>query len=332
MKAAVIVLSWNAAPELAACLDALARQHRPPERTLVVDNASADGSAAMVAARFPAVELIRNSRNLGFSGGMNVGLRALLAGPGRPDAAVLLNQDTAVDPGWLEALLAPLADRSVGAVGSKIRFEDGRLQHAGAVIEWPLGLVRHVGWGEPERGQYDEERDYELLTAAAIALRLEAVEAVGLFDEGYAPAYFEDVDLCWRLRRAGHRLVYAPAATLAHQESHSTRDELTRMAYYHRGRLRYLLKRCPLEELADAFLAAEAAYVARRAAAPEGRALRWAYAETLSALPAILAARAPYHVEQPAGDALREMLIALQRAHAAALYQGALASAAALRW
>ena len=334
MRAAVIVLSWNAAPELAACLDALGRQSRPPERTLVVDNASLDGSAAMVAARFPTTELIRNPRNLGFSGGMNVGLRALLDGPGRPDVAVLLNQDTEVDPGWLEALLAPLAaDGRAGAAGSKIRFADGRLQHAGATIEWPLGLVRHVGWGEPDQGQYDEERDYDLLTAAAIALRLSALQEVGLFDEGYAPAYFEDVDLCWRLRRAGQRLVYAPGATLAHQESHSTRDELARMAYYHRGRMRYLLKRCALPELAGPLLSAESAYAARRANAPEGRALRWAYAETLGSLPAIVAARAPFHPEQPTEiEPLRALLLHLQHTQSQALYNGALATAADLRW
>jgi GT2 family glycosyltransferase len=332
MRAAVVVLSWNAADEALACLASLAAQERPADRTIVVDNASADGSADRIAAAFPAAELFRNPRNLGFSGGMNVALRALLGEPAPPDVAVLLNQDTAADPGWLAGLLAPLADGSVGAVGSKIRFPGGALQHAGAALEWPRAIVRHVGWGEADEGQYDAPRDYELLTGAALALRLGALAEVGVFDEGYAPAYYEDADLCWRLWRAGHRLVYAPAATLAHQESHSTRDTVTRMAYYHRGRLRYVVKRLPIDELTAVFAPAEEAYLAAHAAAPEGRALRWAYAEALSALPETLAARASFHPPEPrAADAIREMLLGLQRTQSRALYASALATAATLR-
>ncbi|MBP1464700.1 glycosyltransferase family 2 protein [Candidatus Chloroploca sp. M-50] len=298
MRVAVLVLSWNAADALCACLAAVLRQQRPADKLLVVDNASADASVARVATTFPEVEILVNARNLGFAGGMNVGLRSLLAASPPFDVAVLLNQDTLVDPGWLAGLLAPLDEPQVAAVGSKIRYPDGRLQHAGALLEWPLGLVRHVGLGEPDQGQYESLRDYELLTGAALALRLSALVEVGLFDEGFWPAYYEDVDLCWRLARARYRLVYAPAATLTHQESHSTRDEVTRMTYYHRGRLRYLFKRITVDQLTRSFLPAEMTYLATRIASPEARALRRAYADIRDTVAELCAAHAFFHPDE----------------------------------
>lgn len=333
MRVAVIVLSWNAADALLPCLAAVLRQSRPSDKLLVVDNASADASIAQVAATLPEVEILANSRNLGFAGGMNVGLRHIIAASPPFDVAVLLNQDTLVDPGWLAGLLAQFDEPQVAAVGSKIRYPDRRLQHAGALLAWPLGLVRHVGWGETDQGQYESPRDYELLTGAALALRLAALVDVGLFDEGFWPAYYEDADLCWRLVRVGYRLVYAPAATLAHQESHSTRDEVTRMAYYHQGRLRYLLKRLSLAELSEAFAPAEALYCAARCATPEERALRWAYAQTLAHMHDIVAARMPFHLNEHAAHArIVSLLRRLQQVPAQTHYYAALTSAQKFLW
>ncbi|WP_129670584.1 glycosyltransferase family 2 protein [Candidatus Chloroploca sp. Khr17] len=331
MRVAVVVLSWNAADALCACLAALLRQQRPADKLLVVDNASADASVARVAAAFPEVEILTNPHNLGFAGGMNVGLRSLLAASPPFDIAVLLNQDTLVDPGWLAGLLAPLDEPQVAAVGSKIRYPDGRLQHAGALLEWPLGLVRHVGWGEPDQGQYELPRDYEVLTGAALALRLAALVDVGLFDEGFWPAYYEDVDLCWRLARAGYRLVYASAATLAHQESHSTRDEVTRMTYYHRGRLRYLFKHLTVDQLTRSFLPAETTYLATRLASPEARALRRAYADTRDTVHELCEARAFFHPDEPGVSThLQHILAHVQQTIAQAYVRQAHDVAAAL--
>lgn len=330
MNSAVIVLTWNGGAAALDCLAALAALDPAPAQLIVVDNASADGTAEAVAARFPAATLIRNPANLGFAAGMNVGIRAALAAARPPEAVVLLNQDTLVDRGWLGALEAALAaDSDVGAVGCKIRYPDGSLQHAGVRLEWPRAVAHHLGWHEADRGQHDTPRPVEFLTAAAIALRAAALERVGLLDEGFAPAYYEDMDLCRRLRRAGYSLWYEPRATLVHQESQSLRDELTRSAHYNRGRLRFVLKGYSLEELAGPFAAAELAFMAEHGHNPEGRALRWAYSESLAALPGIVAARRAEEPDLPADAeaAMGELLATLRRALAATLYRRAAACA-----
>lgn len=329
MSAAVIVLTWNGGAAALACLDSLVALDPAPDTVVVVDNGSADRTADRVAQRFPAFTLIRNERNLGFAGGMNAGLRALLGRADPPGAIALLNQDTLVDAGWLGAIVAPFADPAVGAVGCKIRYPDGTLQHAGATLDWPRAVARHVGWHEPDAGQHDTPRAVEQVTFAAVALRAEALSRVGLLDEGYGPAYFEDVDLCRRLRLAGYALRYEPRATLVHQESSSLRDELGRSARYNYGRLRYVLKSYSLTDLRGPFAAAELAFLREHAHNPEGRALRWAYSETLAALPGLVAARRELEPDLPAGAeaAMHELLAGLRRALAHTLYRRAAACA-----
>lgn len=326
MRSAVIVLTWDAADDALSCLGSLAALNPAPDQIVVVDNASRDGSADLIAHRFPSFTLIRNQNNLGFSGGMNIGIRALLAQEQPPEAILLLNQDTLVDQGWLGALTAALeADPATGAVGCKIRYPDGRIQHAGVTLDWPRAIVSHVGWHERDEGQYDTPRNFEFLTGAALALRTEALIRVGMLDEGYAPAYFEDVDLCWRLRRFGYQLRYEPRATLIHQESLSLRDELTRSAHYNYGRLRFVLKTYPLADLLGPFAEAERAFACQYAHTAEGRALRWAYDGTLDALPGILAARRDLGVDAPTSvpTAFRDLLVGLRRDLAYALHRRA---------
>ncbi|MGQ9894342.1 MAG: glycosyltransferase family 2 protein, partial [Roseiflexus sp.] len=287
MNSAVIVLTWNGGAEAIACLQQVQRLDPAPDTVVVVDNGSHDGTPEQVAALFPSFLLIRNSHNLGYAGGMNIGIRALLDQNPPPDVIVLLNQDTLVDPGWLGALLAPFADPAVGAVGCKIRYPDGTLQHAGLTLDWPLALSRHVGRHEPDQGQYDMPRNVNFVTFAAVAIRSEAFRRVGLFDEGYNPAYFEDADLCVRLRRAGYLIRYEPQATLVHREATSQRDNLTHSALVHRGRLRFVLKTYALDEITGPFAQAERDLIERLKQPSEKRALRWAYDKTLADLPHI---------------------------------------------
>ncbi|WP_322487306.1 glycosyltransferase family 2 protein [Chloroflexus sp.] len=326
MRVVAIVLSWNAAAATLACLESLHQQSMPVE-IVVVDNASRDDTIAQITQRYPDVRLIRNERNLGFAGGMNIGIRTVLAESSPPDAVILLNQDTVLDPTCIEQLVAPLAaDEQVAAVGAKIRYPDGTIQHAGVRLEWPRAVVQHIGWHEPDTGQYDQLQECEFVTGAAIALRSKVLDAVQTFDEGFVPAYFEDIDLCARLRWAGWKIVYNPAATLVHHESLSLRDELQRSSYYNRGRLRFVLKHYTLSDLFESFFPAECAHAERHALWPvEGRALRWAYAETLLHLREILAARRQLDPTfQPADEAqLIEFMRCLQRAQARAFWQNA---------
>jgi O-antigen biosynthesis protein len=316
MKAAVIVLGWNGADELPACLDALLAQQDAEAQLLVVDNGSTDGSAALVRERYPQARLVENQRNLGFSAGMNAGMRLLRESTEPPDVMVLLNQDTVVAPDWLRAILVPFEqDAQIGAVGCKIYYPDGRtLQHAGAWIEPGRAISRHYGYGELDEGQYDQPREVDYVTGAAMALRMRALDEVGLFDEGYSPAYYEEIDLCWRLRRAGYLVHYAPAATLRHAESGSSADRMRLLALVNRNRLRYVIKTFPSEQLWGEFIVAERLQLSLLVRGIEARFLSRAYLEGILQREEWIAARARYHTVTPAEkEALRQLCANLRR-------------------
>lgn len=242
VKASVIVLAWNGTNHLEACLESLLAQDETGFELIVVDNGSTDGSADLVAERFPAARLLRNEQNLGFAGGCNVGLRAA-----QGEVLVLLNQDMVVEPGWLAALVKALTDEEVGIVGAKLLEMDGRtFSHAGAYLEWPLVLGRHLGVDEADQGQYDRATDVEFVTGASLAVKRAVLEEIGPLDERFYPAYFEDVDWCWRARRAGWRVRYEPRAVAWHDEASSTRHHWPSKHYYHyRNKLLFLLKHYP---------------------------------------------------------------------------------------
>ena len=285
----VIIPVWNGRAYLESCLAALLAQRTAggaAPAILAVDNASTDDSAAFIAARFPSVRLIRNATNQGFAGGCNRGLEAATGA-----VCIVLNQDTVVQPGWLDALARAAADPTTGAVGCKILYPDGRtIQHAGAGLTWPLALAQHSGAGEIDHGQWDAPREVEFVTGAALAVRKEVLARVGLFDEHFWPGYFEDADLCLRLRAAGYRICYAPAAVLHHQESTSVRDPAQRAYYYHCGRLRLLLKHLPPDRWLREFVPAERDALPKFVRGQEGFALQLAYATLIMTAPALLLA------------------------------------------
>jgi GT2 family glycosyltransferase len=315
MRAAIIVLAWNGLGELPACLDSALSQADATADLLVVDNGSVDGSGALVRERYPTVRLVENNRNLGFAAGMNVGMRLLREAPDPPQVVVLLNQDTVVAPDWLRSILAPFEqDERIGAVGCKIYYSDGRtLQHAGAWIEPGRAIPRHYGYGESDQGQYDRPRAVEYVTGAAIALRMRALDEIGLLDEGYTH-FIEDVDLCWRLRRASYLVHYAPAAMLRHAESTSVAGWLRRAQLFNRNRLRYVVKTTPPELLWNDFLVAERAYLAAFPGGPDMRALRWAYLDGIMCRVEWRRAREQYYHVTPAERArLDNMCAELRR-------------------
>ena len=292
-NAVVLVLSWNGEAFLRPCLSALlAQQFSGNNAILVVDNASSDASVDLIKDFGPQVALIQNTSNLGFAAGNNVGLRALLAGTAplidfRPDTIVLLNQDTEVAPDWLQQLIQAFERApNAGIVGCKIFFPDGKtLQHAGGRVSWPLATGIHRGEGEVDTGQYDAEEPVEFVTGAAMAVRAEVFGSIGLFDEGFTPAYYEDTDLCYRARAAGFGVVYTPHAHLIHHEGSSLglRSPAHQRAY-HRNRIRFLLKHSPLDKLEEEFVPQECEEIGRWSVA-DSLARKHAYFEALLALP-----------------------------------------------
>src|SRR5690349_1951232 len=202
-SASIVVVSYNTSAHIGACLLSLLELDYPPVEIIVVDNASTDESVELIRSRFPDVEVVELPTNKGFAGAAGVGL-FMASG----DIVATVNPDARLHPGWLTAVAATLQSRGdVGIVGSKVLYPDGHtIQHAGGTIDYPLATTGHIGRGEPDNGQYDQARDMEFVTGAALAMWRNVGRALNFFDEDYFPLYYEDVDLCMRAHKEGLRV------------------------------------------------------------------------------------------------------------------------------
>lgn len=243
---AVVVVTYNSAETIGACLRSI-EQGGASAEVVVVDNASSDGTAALVAAEFPAVRLIASPTNDGFARGSNRGWRAT----GAP-FVLLLNPDTELRPGALAALLDCLRGRPRAALaGPRIVNPDGSLQHScfrfptlRMVVTGFFGLIPldSVANGRYAPDDYERPHRVEHLLGACLLVRRAAAEQVGLLDEGFF-MYFEETDWCYRLRAAGWESWYTPAATVVHRGAHSTAREPERMsAIFYRSQARFYRK------------------------------------------------------------------------------------------
>lgn len=218
-RASVLVLAWKNADCLAHCLEALAH-NLPPDlaEVVILLNGASDEVRNYVRQCVSGTVVIASDVNLGFAGGCN---RAASAASG--EYFVLLNDDTAVEPGWLTALIET-ADEipEAGAVGSRVLFPDGSLQEAGCFI-WDDGSTMAVGRHAPPGSRaYSYRRYVDYCSACSLLARRSAWVAVGGMDETYYPAYYEDVDFCLALRERGWRSVYEPRSRVRHFESASS--------------------------------------------------------------------------------------------------------------
>ena len=205
-----------------ACLRSLAKfGAEVPFEVIVVDDASPDDTAAVLAS-VDGLRLLRNAENLGFIGSCNSG-----AAHARGEYLVFLNNDTQVTGGWLEALLRCFADRpSCGIAGSRLVYPDGRLQEAGALV-FGDGSAWNYGRFEPRDAaafRYRRRTDY--ISGAALMIRREVFERLGGLDTRYAPAYYEDADIGFAVRRLGLEVWYEPASTVVHCEGISAGTNL----------------------------------------------------------------------------------------------------------
>ncbi len=218
-RVSIVVLVLDDVSMVEGCLASLRRTIDSTWRAefVVVANGTSLGRLQDLQ-RHEDIVLVRSGTNLGFAGGNNLG-----AGVARADLLVFLNDDAEVEPEWLEQLAVTAeSDPQIGAVGSRILFEDGSLQEAGGII-WGNGPTTAVGRGLPSgTPEYMYVRDVDYLSANGMLLRRSTWEEVGGFCEDYHPAYYEDVDLCMMLRRHGRRVVYEPRAVLRHREGGSS--------------------------------------------------------------------------------------------------------------
>jgi GT2 family glycosyltransferase/SAM-dependent methyltransferase/glycosyltransferase involved in cell wall biosynthesis len=190
-----------------------------PYEVVVVDDASTDETSEVLA-QVGGVKVVRLKHNRGFVGAVNAGLTV-----SRGRYIVLLNNDTVVQPGWLDALVeTAAASGDIGLVGAKLVYSDGRLQEAGAIIK-PDGSAWNYGrYQEAADPAFNFPREVDYCSGACLLIRRELLDAVGGLDTRFAPGYYDDADLAFAARERGYRVLYQPKATVIHLEgaSHGT--------------------------------------------------------------------------------------------------------------
>ena len=245
MDLAIVVVSYNTRELAANCLASVytdLQDAKLDAHVWVVDNASPDGSATMVADRFPQATLLAQDTNLGFAAATNLGLQAALTSAAPPRHLLLLNPDTIVRPGALTALVdfmdaTPLA----GAAGARLFYGDGSFQHSAfrfpslmmAILDfWVINhrLLNSRLNGRYPRRLYEAEEPFEIdhPLGAAMIIRREALDQVGLLDEGYF-IYCEEIDWCMRAKAANWRIYCVPRAEIVHLGGQSTGQFRARM-------------------------------------------------------------------------------------------------------
>lgn len=206
-----------------------------PYELIVVDNASPDGTAAWVAEHAHADTFVALDENTGFAGGMN-----LAANLARSPALCLLNSDALVPSGWAQPLLGAIALDGVAAAVPLYVDLDGRVEEAGCNVDFDGTITPLLLGADPDDPELQETRPVQHASAACMVVRTDAFRRLGGLDCGYAPAYYEDVDFVFTLRRAGLQLVLVPTVHVAHAHARSSPDRSFADALVARNRPRFV--------------------------------------------------------------------------------------------
>jgi GT2 family glycosyltransferase len=294
-RVSVVIVTWNGRALLERFLPSVLATAYPDVEVVVADNASADGTAEWLAAAHPGVVVVRHAENLLFAGGNNAAVAHTTG-----DLVCFLNNDVEVPPDWLGPLVAAFADAGVVAVQPKLlqHGDRSRFEYAGASGGFldadgiPFTRGRLFDTLEADQGQYDDARDVFWATGAALVVRRDAFLAAGGFDESFG-MHMEEIDLCWRLQRAGGRVRVEPASRVFHLGGASLPRGARKTYLNYRNGLAMLAKNLPDPHLGRALrrrFGLDAAAAARALAGgnrAEARAIVRAWRDFRSALPQI---------------------------------------------
>ena len=225
----VISVNYNGTELTCKLIESLQHISYPNIEIIIVDNASKE-SIAPIQEKYPQVTLIKSKENLGFAGGNNLGFQAA-----NGNYFLMLNNDTEVDPNFLEPLVEQMqSSPSIGCVSSKLiyYFKENTIQYAGNDgMNTITGRAFSRGWGELDAGQYNDVRSIQLAHGAAMMLKKEMVQDIGLMADVYF-LYYEEVDYCKRMIDSGYSIYYVGASKVYHKESMSVGKDSPLKAYY----------------------------------------------------------------------------------------------------
>lgn len=228
-RLSVITVNYNGLRDTCALLDHLTFDHNDTE-VIVVDNGSANNEAETIAARYSNVKCVRSERNLGFAGGNNLGIRHA-----HGKYLFFVNNDTEVSMDDIDRLIKRIdTSEHIGIVCPKIRFfyGDRHIQYAGFT---PMSRItcrnRGIGYNEADIGQYDTPRQTAFAHGAAMMVKRNTIDKVGLMPECYF-LYYEEMDWSMMMKRNGYQIWYEPSATVYHKESQSTGANSPLKTYY----------------------------------------------------------------------------------------------------
>ncbi|WP_207422935.1 glycosyltransferase family 2 protein [Desertivirga brevis] len=251
-KVAVVILNWNGRKYLEQFLPSVLKTSYPSTEIIVADNASTDDSITFLQAHFPSVKIIQNQENYGFAAGYNEALKDVEA-----EYFVLLNSDVEVEPDWIEPVIAVMEeDKTVAAAQPKLRgFKNkAELEYAGAAggfidkYGYPFCRGRIFDTLEDDDGQYDQSSEIFWASGAAFFIRRSAWIEVGGLDGDFF-AHMEEIDLCWRLKIKGYKILYCPKSVVYHVGGGTLQAENPFKTYLNfRNNLFMLLKNLPPEK------------------------------------------------------------------------------------
>lgn len=249
LSVAIVVVNWNGLDYTSACLDSLRKVDFPNFKVLVVDNASQNPEGVQLKAAFPEIQMIQSKKNLGFTGGNNLGMKAAL--DQGFSHVLLLNNDTLVEPDFLDNMINIfVSDPKVGVVQPMICFlhDRGKIWSAGG--KWRSFLSRAVTLGDRKKldAYLVKTTELDWATGCAFLVSAKAIREVGPLDDHFF-AYFEDVDWSLRFKRAGYQIRFCSEAKIYHEagassKSHGPEGSLSpRVFYYHSRNQFYLIRK-----------------------------------------------------------------------------------------
>ncbi len=253
-RISIVIVNWNGYDDTVVALTSIKKMDKRgcDVSVIVVDNGSTNDSVSVIKHAHPWPTLIETGKNLGFTGGNNVGMKTALQSGA--DVVWLLNNDIICERNALKILDA-FDDPGVGIAGSKIYFAPGREYHkdrysksergrvfwfAGGLVDWDNMYASHRGVDEVDNGQYDKTIETAFITGCSMMIRRETIEKIGFLDDKFY-LYLEDLDYCLRAKYAGYRLLYVPSSIIWHVNAGSSGGPGNPMHEYYLTRNRLLV-------------------------------------------------------------------------------------------